>query len=141
MNDDTAAEGRYHDVGVAVDLTDELPGIVASGNEGLDRLRDDGCRNRAVFAPDAFPLPVAAEFDLRTVGVDHLVLLARVFLLLDGICHREILEMRGEELLRRLRELVHARGLQKKQSAEGQKRPPKQRFREGGGDVGKAPAV
>ena len=31
--------------------------------------------------------------------------------------------------------------LQKKQSAEGQKRPPKQRFREGGGDVGKAPAV
>ena len=77
----------------------------------MDRLRDDGCRNRAVFAPDAFPLPVAAEFDLRTVGVDHLVLLARVFLLLDGICHREILEMRGEELLRRLRELVHARGL------------------------------
>lgn len=66
----------------------------------MDRLRDDGCRNRAVFAPDAFPLPVAAEFDLRTVGVDHLVLFARVFLLLDGICHREILEMRGEELLR-----------------------------------------
>ena len=44
-------------------------------------------------------------------GVGHLGLFARVFLLLDGICHREILEMRGEELLRRLRELVHARGL------------------------------